>query len=384
MQKCHLELSSIQIAEKKEASAYYWSNPRRICTMDDGHARGLTPEELEELKLKLKSVGLVYPLLCRKVDDKIEVVDGERRLLCLREIVEKDEECWDSVNNKKVSGKELYSTIPCIVMEGSEKDALKMAISVTEGAVPWSEGTLPMVVKNLRACGCTDDEILQITKKRPFWLKTMDELCSLDDYTFQYLIDGKINKQVAHKLFAIKDLDARKKYLEATFQDAVKNVDDAGIERAIVKAESKSEFLEAQKVEAVLLGKSTETIEQEIQEVEKEIQEKKKKKSKTPQGRMNNLRNVIEEEDKDLVCTALTVPKMKKQIEEIKSIISNGNDDDDTPLMVFRVAEAVIKSIIIGEEDIVETIKKAYNKHLALCECSDDEKELDDDFDIDW
>ena len=69
--------------------------------------------DLEGLKKSIKSKGLLQPLIVRKIDNKYEVIVGERRRKALSELAEEDPH---------------FKLVPCLVVDISDEEAAKLSL----------------------------------------------------------------------------------------------------------------------------------------------------------------------------------------------------------------------------------------------------------------
>lgn len=250
---------------------------------------------------------------------------------------------------------------------------------VSDRSVNWGEGATAKLIKKLRKCNCTDEEILELTKKSFQWLREMDEICSLDDLTFTFLTDGRINRALGLRLSKIEDLDRRHRYLHASYDDAVENHQEelAKADEDLEKAETKEELAESELAEAQQQG-DTEA-EQEaaakLEEAKDRTQTKRRQRQEAarPRAKTKNLRNaaakIAEEEDDETPASDVTTPlrpgKIRAHSEAIADLITkNGKDEEGKEIFsiaTLHVIQACYKAILAGEEDILKVLKRQRN-----------------------
>jgi hypothetical protein len=364
--------------QEVEGNQYVFINPRR-----DG-GRGFEKDAIQELYTDIQEEGLMFPLICRWVIEDgvltIQVLDGERRWCCISRLIEKKEKCWSRQNKKWLPAAEVYSKVPCRILTGNDKEALKIAFMVSDRAVTWGEGATAKLIKKLRKCCADDEEILALTKKSGQWLREMDKICTLDDLTFNYLVENKINRAVALKLAEVSDLELRHRYLYATYADAVEHhqEEQAKANADLVKSQEKEEHCEALVAEAEERGDITLLSEAQTKLSEahdkREEKESEAKEAQQPRGKTSNLRHGaqhVQEEDEQAGATppstASPIPtlrpgKIRKQLEVIKNLIAKGgkdeNDKETLPIMTLHTIAACYEAIIGGEEDIMKIIRR--------------------------
>lgn len=379
----YVPLSMLIVADPTDTTEeeYQWYNPRRMG--DDNAANGFNRIHMDELQNDIRDEGLMCPLICRwkKQEDttKVQILDGERRFRSIEKLVERDEQCWSRKEKKLRGAKDVHSKVPCRIIDGTDKEALRIAFMVSDRAVGWGEAATAKLVRKLRQCKCTDVEILDLTKKSSQWLREMDRICGLDELTFSYLSDAKINRALALKLADIKNIEKRHEYLHKTYDDAVAHHQEE-IQKAdeeLEKAEEKEELAEVSVIEAEET-EDPETIEKakEILSEAKDRTEKKRQQrtaASRPQGKTKNLRNVVAkkiEENQEVdagALQALSEGKIRQHAEDI-SALSEENDPviidgvtaptHITFTQALQMLKSCYKGILSGEEEVIKIIKR--------------------------
>ncbi len=385
--------------EACDNSQYTFVNPRR-----DG-GKGFDKCDMQELYADIQEEGLMFPPICRWVLDDgqlvIQVLDGERRWKCITRLIEKNEKCWSRLHRKWMPAQEVYKQIPCRILTGNDKEALKVAFMVSDRAVAWGEGATAKLIKKLRKCGADDEEILALTKKSGQWLREMDKICTLDEETFRYLVENKINRAVALKLAEVSDLGRRHLYLTATYEDAVEHhqEEQARAESNLARAEEKLEQADAlvaeaeEKEDTILLSEAQHRL-KEAQE-KKEEKEREAKEAQQPRGKTANLRRgaqaVAEDDEKtgtdvaDAPIPTLRPGKIRKQLETVEALIAKGGLDTDgketLPIMTLHSIVACYKAILNGDEDIMKVIKRQRGVNILWSRRNQASQDMDDDDD---
>jgi len=365
--------------EESAGTQYQWSNPRYFGQAEGSLGSGFSKEDMDELADSIKEEGLLCPLICRwKTDSgelEVEILDGERRWRSVDRLIKKNEKVWSRAEKKWLSAKQVFDTVLCTITTGNDKEALRVAFAVSDRAVGWGDGATAKLVKKLRKCKCNDEEILEITKKTPPWLKEMDQICALDELTFSYLIGAKINRALALRLSKIKDLKSRHHWLHACYEDAVVHQKEiyAQAEMELEKAELKEELAEATLAE-VKFNNDEESVaeaEQELAEAVNRVEEKqqKKKKASRPIAKTKNLDRVASEEGEGDLVKPLSPRKIKLQLKSINTLIqSDGkNDDVEVDLPVLYGIQACYNAILKGEDDVLPVLKR-YTKAMDVME----------------
>jgi hypothetical protein len=362
---------------KTDSKEYQWSNPRHLGRIEGSLlGQGFSVSDMEELYSDIEVNGLLTPFNCRWILDKgelkIEIIAGERRYRCIDRHLKKGGKVYSRKHKTSMSAKEVFAKVPCRICDASEKQALSLSISNEVRSVPWGEGALAILIKMLRRQhGCTDEEILEITKKSSQWLREMDKIIELDDMTFSYLMDSKINRALALKLAKIDDEDARKDWLHAAYDDAVEthDVEVSKADKSLEKAEQKEEFAEAELAEKERGGdeEEIESAKERLEKSQEVTQEKRRHRTDTakPQAKTKNLRNAVRKSGRKGPTTALRPGKIEKQLEAINALIAADGKDESGEvvcnLACLTVVAACYKAILGGEEDILATLRS--------CEC---------------
>jgi hypothetical protein len=393
--------------DAEDETDYRWTNPRRLG--DGTVGAGFGKQDMEELYTDLKNEGLMCPLICRwvQLDDgiKVQILDGERRFRSMQKQLQKNEQVWSRRLRSWLPAEQVHSKIPCRIITGNDKQALKIAFMVSDRSVGWGEGATAKLIRKLRKCNCTDTEILDLTQKSGQWLREMDRICDLDDVTFSYLTDARINRALALKLADIIDIERRHKYLHAAYDDAVSGHQEvvAKADEELLKAEEKEEIADGELVEVQATGTTEQIAEAETKliEVRERTEQKRRQRAEAtrPRAKTANLRSArakLEEdgETTDDIATPLRPGKIKKQQEMIAELINRGGkpegeDKELFPLSALQLVAACYKAVLVGEEDIIKVIKREKTKqallarrqamHDATDDDEDDEVEENDD-----
>lgn len=370
--------SLLQLPDPEEVTAdvYKWANPRREGAEPDKGA-GLGKTDMEELLTDIKEEGLMSPLICRWVVKDgnliIQVLDGERRWRCLDKLLSTSEKVWCRGQKKWRPATEVYKTVPCRIVTGNDKEALKIAFMVSDRSISWGEAAVAKLIRRLRNCGCDDEEILDTTKKSAQWLREQDRICALDDLTFSYLTDGKINRAFALRLTEIADLDRRHAHLRAAYDDAVECYKEE-VQKAdedLEKAVEKEEYAEAELDEAKAKGQDTAEAETKLEEAQERTTQKRqarvsvpRPKAKTPNHRRATQR-MAEEGDESVAEEAgqtLSPGKIQKQLEAVQAAIADGGKDSEGRTILdvgkLKACEVCYKAIIHGDEDVIRLLRR--------------------------
>lgn len=369
------------LTEDESKGDFKWFNFRHLTK------KGFGEEDMALLKASITDSGLLYPPICRWYITKdntlsLQLLEGERRLRSIRELVEENKKCWSKIDNDYLPAQEVYESIPCRIVVADEKESLRIALSVHDNSIDWGESSKTRIVMSLRSAGCTDDEILDITKKSVAWLREEDHLSTLDEKTFSFYENGKINRSVALRLLKIEDLDNRHKYLEQAYTYAVKDYEE-NIKEAEVdldKAEQKEEVAEATLALLEEAGKDAEAIDaakEKYVEAKVKTEAKKEKKEtlkkKGVQTKTKHLasaaKDTVDSETPESALKVLSPVKLKKQQERIEALIVDKGKLEDKIVVSTNILEwlvAVYKGILSGEENIDKVLKRQVQRDKLL------------------
>lgn len=341
-------------------------NPRFSLGTKD--AIGLDRESMGELKESIRTQGLFNPLVCRRVNDEIILVAGERRYRAIASLIQKNEVCFDPASEKYVPAKELYNKIQCRIRKLNDIEALTEAFAENDRAKNIGEGATVAFVKYLRQCGCTSDVILSITGKSISWLADTDLLVGLDDKTFESLAKNEINRSAALELVKIEDIEERVARLEDARQRLNARIGKlkASATKALQKAKQKVELAEAEADVAKIIGEGSEEAEEKIS--------KAKQKAKKKQEHVDKIDGKSKITTKDIRGAAkdagveekkpLTSVKIRKMwLEPLTAIIRKNFKDEEGEKIEMNQDDAhltqlVVKSLMRGETDFIRVLKQ--------------------------
>jgi ParB family chromosome partitioning protein len=111
---------SIQVVTASESNRLF-HNPRLT----------FKPEPLASLERSIKDLGLLKPLVVKKTATGYELVAGERRLRCVKSLVQKNEMVKDRETNSVRSAREVYAHVMVEVVQ-PESDLEQLQIAIAE------------------------------------------------------------------------------------------------------------------------------------------------------------------------------------------------------------------------------------------------------------
>ncbi|WP_077369278.1 ParB/RepB/Spo0J family partition protein [Anaerosalibacter sp. Marseille-P3206] len=149
-------------------------------------------EGLEELSHSIKSYGIIQPIIVRKVENKYEIVAGERR--------------W------KASQLAGLKEVPCLVRDIEDFEAMKLALIENiqrEDLNPIEEAR---AFKELMdKYKLKQEELSQVVGKSRSYIANTLRLLNLDNETLNLVEEGKITSGHGRALLSIKNQKERKR-----------------------------------------------------------------------------------------------------------------------------------------------------------------------------
>lgn len=353
-------------------------NPRRITN------KGFDKESMDNLLSSIREQGILSPLICRwaAVGDELSVtiVEGERRFLTVKHLLESDEQVWSREHNKYLPASEVFDALQCRVVVATRDEALQYAASVQDCTVDWGEGAKTALIKKMREEGYTDERIITIFSKSSAWLREEDKICTLDDNTWNAYIGMKINRVVALSLVKVEDLELRQEYLNAALQTATSRHKEEveAIEEQITTFEEK---IESAKVELELAEKEGDeeaivAAKEKLEKVQKKVEAKKEEKqNKKPQAKTKDLtvgaQTVVVSKpvDNDVVPqNPLRPGKIKKLRNLLQDIYKNEGVHDEEEIAdknSIMIAISCLTAILEGNQNLVSVLREACKTNVA-------------------
>lgn len=161
-----------------------------ITANEDQARKSFDPDRLKDLAKSIESYGVIQPIIVRKLDDKYEIIAGERRYRA-----------------SKLAGK---NTIPAIIKELDDFQREKISLIENvqrEDLNPYEEALAYKSI--IEKYELTQEDLAKgLGKSRPYISNTI-RLLRLDDRVLELLKDGKISYSIARELLSIQDKDAQ-------------------------------------------------------------------------------------------------------------------------------------------------------------------------------
>ncbi len=165
-------------------------NIEEIIANEDQARKTFDPDRLKDLAKSIESYGVIQPIIVRKLNDKYEIIAGERRYRA-----------------SKLAGK---TTIPAIIkdLDDFQREKISLIENVQrEDLNPYEEALAYKSI--IEKYELTQEDLAKgLGKSRPYISNTI-RLLRLDDRVLELLKDGKISYSIARELLAIQDKDAQ-------------------------------------------------------------------------------------------------------------------------------------------------------------------------------
>ncbi len=176
------------ILNPKESLEVVELNMDDIIVNKDQPRKTFNEDSLKDLANSIEKHGVIQPILVRKIDDKFEIVAGERRFRASK-LINKD-------------------TIPGIVkdLDDYEQENLSLIENVQrEDLSPYEEAlAYKSIINNYKM---TQDELAKaLGKSRPYISNTI-RLLRLDERVLEFLKTGEISYSIGRELLSISDKD---------------------------------------------------------------------------------------------------------------------------------------------------------------------------------
>lgn len=336
---------------------------------------GFDKESLRALEDTICDKGLFKPLICRFVNEKLQIVAGCRSYCAITNARKKRrKDCLNVETEKKESYKTALSKIEVRIMDLDDDEARSVAWVENSTAVPIGDVATVQTVKHYRDAGFDDEKIISLTgNKSGQWLRNIDKIISLDEKSYSCFCDDQINLSVAQALAEIDDLEERHILLDFTikFANARSKEKVERAKKALDKAESKEEIAGANVAVANLIGTEEEkdSAVDGLEEASKNVEEKQDAVSQAEekqQAKATDLKKAISTtgaSGSKKISAALREAKIRKlYLNPLAKLIGQNGFNEDGSLAVsidsLNIAFSVVNGILRGETDVVSVLKE--------------------------
>lgn len=191
----------------------------KLMAREDQPRKNFDDDSLEELANSIKADGVIQPIVVRKVDDKYEIIAGERRFRA-----------------SKLAGLEK---VPVVVKNVTNRKARELALVENiqrEDLNPIEEAiSLKTLMEEYKL---TQQELSDIIGKSRSYIANNLRLLNLSDYIKEYLIRGELSPSQGRTLLSLETEEERKKYLDKLL---VKEVNIRDVEKKAKQSKNKNE-----------------------------------------------------------------------------------------------------------------------------------------------
>lgn len=191
----------------------------KLMAREDQPRKNFDDDSLEELANSIKADGVIQPIVVRKVNDKYEIIAGERRFRA-----------------SKLAGLEK---VPVVVKNVTDRKARELALVENiqrEDLNPIEEAiSLKTLMEEYKL---TQQELSDIIGKSRSYIANNLRLLNLSDYIKEYLIRGELSPSQGRTLLSLETEEERTKYLDKLL---VKEVNIRDVEKKAKQSKNKNE-----------------------------------------------------------------------------------------------------------------------------------------------
>ena len=191
----------------------------KLMAREDQPRKSFDDDSLKELANSIKADGVIQPIVVRKVDDRYEIIAGERRFRA-----------------SKLAGLEK---VPVVVKNVTDRKARELALVENiqrEDLNPIEEAiSLKTLMEEYKL---TQQELSDIIGKSRSYIANNLRLLNLSDHIKEYLIRGELSPSQGRTLLSLETDEERNKYLDKLL---VKEVNIRDVEKKAKQSKRKTE-----------------------------------------------------------------------------------------------------------------------------------------------
>lgn len=191
----------------------------KLMAREDQPRKSFDDDSLKELANSIKADGVIQPIVVRKVDDRYEIIAGERRFRA-----------------SKLVGLEK---VPVVVKNVTDRKARELALVENiqrEDLNPIEEAiSLKTLMEEYKL---TQQELSDIIGKSRSYIANNLRLLNLSDHIKEYLIRGELSPSQGRTLLSLETDEERNKYLDKLL---VKEVNIRDVEKKAKQSKNKTE-----------------------------------------------------------------------------------------------------------------------------------------------
>ena len=193
----------------------------KLMAREDQPRKSFDDDSLKELANSIKADGVIQPIVVRKVDDRYEIIAGERRFRA-----------------SKLAGLEK---VPVVVKNVNDRKARELALVENiqrEDLNPIEEAiSLKTLMEEYKL---TQQELSDIIGKSRSYIANNLRLLNLSDHIKEYLIRGELSPSQGRTLLSLETDEERNKYLDKLL---VKEVNIRDVEKKAKQSKNKTEAI---------------------------------------------------------------------------------------------------------------------------------------------
>lgn len=191
----------------------------KLMAREDQPRKSFDDDSLKELANSIKADGVIQPIVVRKVDDRYEIIAGERRFRA-----------------SKLAGLEK---VPVVVKNVTDRKARELALVENiqrEDLNPIEEAiSLKTLMEEYKL---TQQELSDIIGKSRSYIANNLRLLNLSDHIKEYLIRGELSPSQGRTLLSLETDEERNKFLDKLL---VKEVNIRDVEKKAKQSKNKTE-----------------------------------------------------------------------------------------------------------------------------------------------
>lgn len=191
----------------------------KLMAREDQPRKSFDDDSLKELANSIKADGVIQPIVVRKVDDRYEIIAGERRFRA-----------------SKLAG---LGKVPVVVKNVTDRKARELALVENiqrEDLNPIEEAiSLKTLMEEYKL---TQQELSDIIGKSRSYIANNLRLLNLSDHIKEYLIRGELSPSQGRTLLSLETDEERNKYLDKLL---VKEVNIRDVEKKAKQSKNKTE-----------------------------------------------------------------------------------------------------------------------------------------------
>ena len=191
----------------------------KLIAREDQPRKSFDDDSLKELANSIKADGVIQPIVVRKIDDRYEIIAGERRFRA-----------------SKLAGLEK---VPVVVKNVTDRKARELALVENiqrEDLNPIEEAiSLKTLMEEYKL---TQQELSDIIGKSRSYIANNLRLLNLSDHIKEYLIRGELSPSQGRTLLSLETDEERNKYLDKLL---VKEVNIRDVEKKAKQSKNKTE-----------------------------------------------------------------------------------------------------------------------------------------------